>query len=133
MPYFGFILFIKFIKSKKTKKMKKTPINQAISSLQEFKSLCEFSTEASAGIEGSVNITQKVLRYERLIMTNMLFEFFDSMNSQLQSGQIGYVNEETIKKFLDNYFEPTPPFEEETPSHGSYEHLQSLGQGRSKN
>jgi len=113
--------------------MKKTPINQAISSLQEFKSLCEFSTEASAGIEGSVNITQKVLRYERLIMTNMLFEFFDSMNSQLQSGQIDCVNEQSVEKFLDYYFEPTLPSEEETPSHGSYEHLQSLGQGRSKN
>ena len=107
--------------------MERTPIKFAIDSLKRFKENLDFSKEGKTATECCISILHQHMGYEKDALIKFAWTFYESMQIEIEEGvDRDVVDISTVKDFYAEVFEIS--------SHGvSYEHLQSLGQGRSKN
>lgn len=108
--------------------MNKSPIKEAIEILEKFNENLDFSKEAKTAVNCSISLLQPLLEKERKLYVSMCISLMDKLADVVERGEFDKFDEDNIIDFIKNYFK-----EKQKPIYGSYEHLLSLGQGRSKN
>ena len=108
--------------------MNKSPMNEAIEILERFKESLEFSKEAKTAVNCSISLLEPLLEKESKLYVSMCIGLIDKLADVVDRGEFDKFDEQKIVDFITNFFN-----EKQKPIHGSYEHLLSLGRGRSKN
>ena len=108
--------------------MNKSPINEAIETLTKFSENLEFSKEARTSVNCSISLLEPLIEKEKKLYVSMCIGLMDKLADVVERGEFDKFDEDKIIDFIRNFFN-----EEQKPIYGSFEHLLSLGRGRSKN
>jgi hypothetical protein len=108
--------------------MNKSPMQEAIEILERFNENLDFSKEGKTAVKCSISLLEPLLEKERKLYISMCFTLIEKLADIVDRGEFDKFDEDEILDFIRNFF-----IEKQKPIYGSYEHLLSLGQGRSKN
>jgi hypothetical protein len=108
--------------------MNKSPIKEAIETLTKFSENLDFSKEAKTGVNCSISLIEPLIEKEKKLYVSMCISLMNKIADVVKRGEFDKFDEDNVIDFIKNYFN-----EEQKPTNGSYEHLLSLRQGRSKN